>query len=122
MCVRASKAVGFEFAGVDLIREYGKAPNFYVTEVNGNPGTGIIDLVSYNHFADLIRHIEEKADQIANTPPDQSGDAAKPEQEASVAELEYRILASKDRNSESMSASQRGLLAFYRMKFGRVTV
>lgn len=60
-CIQAAKAVGLEFAGVDIIREYGKAPNFYVTEINGNPGTGIIDITKKNHFVDLIKFIETKS-------------------------------------------------------------
>ncbi|QJD79509.1 ATP-grasp domain-containing protein [Spirosoma rhododendri] len=59
MCIKAAKAVGLEFAGVDLIRE--KMRKTYVTEVNGNPGTGIVDVTGQNYFADLVKHIETRA-------------------------------------------------------------
>ncbi|GAB3569314.1 hypothetical protein GCM10027578_23470 [Spirosoma luteolum] len=59
MCVKAAKAIGLEFAGVDLIRE--KMGQTYVTEVNGNPGTGIIHVTGQNYFNYLIKHIETRA-------------------------------------------------------------
>jgi glutathione synthase/RimK-type ligase-like ATP-grasp enzyme len=68
-CVQAAKAVGLEFAGVDLIREYAKAPNFYITEINGNPGTGIVDITGYNYFVDLVQYIETKSGQTAQHQP-----------------------------------------------------
>lgn len=64
ICVNAAKALGLEFAGVDLMRErgkpYGKTESCYVTEVNGNPGTGIIDVTQHNHFVDLIKYIASR--------------------------------------------------------------
>ncbi|GAB3572477.1 hypothetical protein GCM10027578_32170 [Spirosoma luteolum] len=59
MCVNAVKAVGLDFTGIDLIR--GKTGQTYVTEVDGSPGTGIIDVTGQNYFNDLIRHIEARA-------------------------------------------------------------
>lgn len=59
MCVKAAKAVRLEFAGVDLIRE--KMGQTYVTEVNGNPRTGIIDVTGNNYFADLVKYIATRA-------------------------------------------------------------
>jgi ribosomal protein S6--L-glutamate ligase len=52
--IQAAKAVGLSFAGVDLMREGQKT---YITEVNGNPGTGIIDITGHNHFEDLVQYI-----------------------------------------------------------------
>ncbi|QHV99296.1 ATP-grasp domain-containing protein [Spirosoma endbachense] len=66
MCIKAAKAVGLEFAGVDLIRE--KLSQTYVTEVNGNPGTGIIDITGYNHFIDLVKYIESKSKKNETVP------------------------------------------------------
>ncbi len=58
LCVDASKALGLDFSGVDLmIDENGKA---YVIEVNGNPGTGIIKITGHNHFTDLVKFVEKK--------------------------------------------------------------
>ena len=58
LCVRASKAIGLDFSGVDImIDEKGRA---YVIEINGNPGTGIIGITKRNHFKDLIIHINRK--------------------------------------------------------------
>jgi ribosomal protein S6--L-glutamate ligase len=64
MCVKASQALGLEFSGVDLIRDvHGKA---YCSEVNGNPGTGIIDVTGHNHFMDLVMYIEQKIGKPQN--------------------------------------------------------
>jgi ribosomal protein S6--L-glutamate ligase len=58
MCVKASQALGLEFSGVDIMLDQdGKA---FVIEVNGNPGTKIIQVTGHNHFKDLVQHIESK--------------------------------------------------------------
>jgi ribosomal protein S6--L-glutamate ligase len=61
LCVNAAKAVGLEFAGVDIIKHYltGKS---YVIEVNGNPGTKSIEITGVNWFRDLVIHIENQVD------------------------------------------------------------
>ena len=52
------RAVGLEFAGVDIMKdEEGKT---HVVEVNGNPGTKIINITGYNYFLDLIKLIEQR--------------------------------------------------------------
>ncbi|MEZ0485401.1 ATP-grasp domain-containing protein [Fibrella aquatica] len=71
VCINAAKALGLEFAGVDLMREAGKkhgeTNSCYVTEVNGNPGTGIIDITGHNHFTDLVKFIaDRKATKVKN--------------------------------------------------------
>lgn len=58
ICVKASKALGLEFSGVDIMKD--KKGNTYVIEVNGNPGTKIIDITGHNYFADLIALVEAK--------------------------------------------------------------
>ncbi|WP_083422198.1 ATP-grasp domain-containing protein [Arsenicibacter rosenii] len=73
MCIDAAKAVKLEFAGVDLIRE--KKGKTYATEVNGNPGTGIIDITGHNYFIDLVKHIEQKTGKRSST-------QAKPKEES----------------------------------------
>jgi predicted ATP-grasp superfamily ATP-dependent carboligase len=56
--IRAAKAVGLEFAGVDIMKdEEGKT---YVVEVNGNPGTKIINLTGRNYFVDLVKMVGGK--------------------------------------------------------------
>ena len=32
----------------------------YIIEINGNPGTKIIDITGHNYFLDLVDHIEDK--------------------------------------------------------------
>jgi ribosomal protein S6--L-glutamate ligase len=75
IAVKAAQAVGLSFAGVDLMREGQKT---YITEVNGNPGTGIIDVTGHNYFVDLVAFIAQRAKEedstkvkqdIAATPP-----------------------------------------------------
>jgi len=67
ICTKAAKAVNLEFAGVDIIKdEEGKT---YVIEVNGNPGTKIIDITGHNYFEDLVQYIESnvhKSDKFDN--------------------------------------------------------
>lgn len=65
LCVKASRALGLEFSGVDLIRD--SDGNSYITEVNSNMGSKIIDITERNHFIDLIIHIER--DLYLNTLP-----------------------------------------------------
>ena len=56
ICVKASKAVGLEFSGVDILKDLdGKT---FVCEVNGNPGEKIIKITGVNYFKDLVKHIE----------------------------------------------------------------
>ncbi|MCS7018592.1 MAG: RimK family alpha-L-glutamate ligase [Cytophagales bacterium] len=58
MAVRAAAASGLEFAGVDIVRDGDKS---YVIEVNGNPGSKIIEITGVNFFEDLVKYVEEKA-------------------------------------------------------------
>ncbi|QHV98278.1 ATP-grasp domain-containing protein [Spirosoma endbachense] len=59
LCIDASKAVGLEYSGVDLMKD--KEGISYVIEVNGNPGTKIIDITGINFFKNLIEYcIKEK--------------------------------------------------------------
>lgn len=63
MCVKATQALGLEFAGVDLMTNRdGKS---FIIEVNGNPGSRIIDITGHNYFVDLVKHIEVKCGKRA---------------------------------------------------------
>lgn len=65
LCVKAAKSVGLSFAGVDLMNdENGKS---FIIEVNGNPGTKIIDITGYNYFDDLVEHIEKQTGKETGT-------------------------------------------------------
>lgn len=58
ICIKASKTLGLDFSGVDIMKdEKGKT---YVIEVNGNPGTKIINITGHNYFVDLVELIESK--------------------------------------------------------------
>lgn len=120
MCVNAAKAVGLEFAGVDLIRE--KMGQTYVTEVNGNPGTGIIEITKKNHFVDLVAFIESKSKKNETIPlpvplpdTDQEETEEGNEEEASLAN--YRKLLAKQEKTD-LTYNESGMLAFFRKKFG----
>lgn len=63
ICIKAAKAVNLDFAGVDILKDGdGKT---YVIEVNGNPGTKIIDITGHNYFNDLVDFIETKAEKTS---------------------------------------------------------
>jgi ribosomal protein S6--L-glutamate ligase len=63
-CVKASKAIGLEFSGVDLMisNEDNKA---YLVEINSNPGTRSIDICGINWFVNLVEFIESKVNKPA---------------------------------------------------------
>lgn len=96
MCINAAKSVKLEFAGVDLIRE--QAGKTFVTEVNGNPGTGIIDITGHNYFVDLVKHIEAKTGNTSQEPSKEQKpqnkptDTGKSEEEARISEY-HRLKA-----------------------------
>ena len=56
-CVDASKAIGLNFSGVDIIR--GNDGVTYCIEINGNSGTRIIEITGYNPFIDLVKYCED---------------------------------------------------------------
>lgn len=122
MCVRASKAVGLEFAGVDLIRE--KMGQTYVTEVNGNPGTGIIDVTGQNYFTSLIEYIEsrsKKNESITVPVPLQSEDEKEKQQQESEEEAslrKYDMLSKKDKAGK-ISYNEGALLSFLKRKMSQ---
>lgn len=58
MCVKSAQVLGLEFAGVDLMTD--KDGKSYIIEVNGNPGSKIIDITGHNYFVDLVEHISKK--------------------------------------------------------------
>lgn len=119
MCVNAAKAVGLEFAGVDLIRE--KMGQTYITEVNGNPGTGIIDVTGQNYFNDLIKHIETRAkkNETAAAPVPLSNDeqeTQKQESEEEASLRNYNQLVAKQKRGV-LSYNEGALLSFFKRKF-----
>lgn len=67
MAIAASKALMLDFAGVDIMRSNPKQKESYVTEVNGNPGTGIINITKHNYFKDLIAYTEIRAKNKHNS-------------------------------------------------------
>ena len=57
-CIKASKAIGLNFSGVDvMIDEQGK---IYLIEINSNCGTKSIDICNHNWFIDIIELLEQK--------------------------------------------------------------
>jgi ribosomal protein S6--L-glutamate ligase len=56
ICVRASKAVGLKFSGVDILKD--SDGRTYVIEVNGNPGSRIVQITGHNYFTDLVEMVE----------------------------------------------------------------
>jgi len=59
-CVKASKAIGLDFSGVDIMisNKDGKA---YLIEINSNPGTKSIEICKHNWFIDWVKFLEEMA-------------------------------------------------------------
>ena len=123
MCIKAAKAVGLEFAGVDLIRE--KMGQTYVTEVNGNPGTGIIDITKKNHFVDLIKFVQAKSKKVNTVeipvplPDDDKEEKQQRENEEEASVRKYHVLLKKEKNG-SLSYNENGLLSFFKQKFGSI--
>jgi ribosomal protein S6--L-glutamate ligase len=74
ICIKAAKAVNLDFAGVDILKdEQGKT---YVIEVNGNPGTKIIEITGHNYFTDLVKYIEDKVDKNQKVSKAEEGNEA----------------------------------------------
>jgi ribosomal protein S6--L-glutamate ligase len=65
MCVDAAQALGLEFAGVDLMKDEDGIS--YVIEVNGNPGTKIINITGHNYFVNLVKHCKGKVKPKTNS-------------------------------------------------------
>jgi ribosomal protein S6--L-glutamate ligase len=65
LCIKASKAVGLEFSGVDLMKD--KEGKSYIIEVNGNPGSKIINITGHNYFEDLIDYMSNIIQNKENT-------------------------------------------------------
>lgn len=117
MCIKATKAVGLEFAGVDLIRE--KMGHTYVTEVNGNPGTGIIDITKKNHFIDLVKYIETKSkknEKVLTSLPDNDDKQQENKEEAPIGK--YRELLTKESEAK-LNYNEIGVLTFFKKKYSK---
>lgn len=117
LAVGAAKALGLEYAGVDLMRDWaGDRSKSYVIEVNGNPGHKIIDITKYNHFADLVKHIDRKvtASKATKEPePTLNKDQAKIHNELIS---EYGNLSHK----KSLTTQEASRLAFFRATLAKV--
>ena len=70
--VKASKAIGLEFSGVDLMIS-NTDKKAYLIEINSNPGTGSIDICKHNWFIDWIKLIESKVTHTSNTSQNNQG-------------------------------------------------
>jgi ribosomal protein S6--L-glutamate ligase len=91
LCVKAAKAIGLEFAGVDLMTD--KEGKNYIIEVNGNPGTKIIKITGHNYFIDLVRYIDTKVKRIKLNPKADILDKAAISQELALMEMQSRRTA-----------------------------
>jgi ribosomal protein S6--L-glutamate ligase len=102
LCVKASQVLGLEFSGVDLIKD--QDGNGYVVEVNGNPGSKIIDITGHNYVRDLVKHIEKKvgiSPKIEATKQDDNNS-----EKAQLASLEL-----KQERGEKMSINEIAMMA-----------
>lgn len=119
LCIEAGKAVGLEFAGVDLIRdENGRA---YILEVNGNPGTKAIAITGVNYFTGLIAHVEKQTGKKSEvvTEKAKSSDAVGSNYKAENAALgRYRELIAQEKAGVLTDGTQIALLAWYRKNYG----
>ena len=70
--IKASKAIGLEFSGVDLMIS-NTDKKAYLIEINSNPGTGSIDICKHNWFVDWIKLIESKVTPTSNTSQNNQG-------------------------------------------------
>ena len=70
--VKASKAIGLEFSGVDIMIS-NTDKKAYLIEINSNPGTGSIDICKHNWFIDWIKLIESKVTPTSNTSQNNQG-------------------------------------------------
>jgi hypothetical protein len=97
--------LGLEFSGVDLIKDQDE--NSYVVEVNGNPGSKIIDITGYNYFQDLVTHIEKKVG--ASTRKEETQQEDSNSSKAQLASLEL-----KQERGEKMSINEVALMGTLR--------
>ncbi len=58
-CIKASKAIDLDFAGVDVMIS-DKDGKIYLIEINSNPGCKSIEICEHNWFLDWIELLEEK--------------------------------------------------------------
>ncbi|MFC5409112.1 RimK family alpha-L-glutamate ligase [Larkinella bovis] len=96
LCIRAAKALRLEFAGVDLIKD--KEGKSYIVEVNGNPGTKIIDITGHNYFDDLVAHIETKVGH-----QDEQNDEK--QEEASIKPKPYQSMQALEQSINGIATS-----------------
>lgn len=108
LCINAAKSVGLEFAGVDLMTDQdGKS---YIIEINGNPGTKIIDITGHNYFVDLVKHIEEKV-MKGNQESKESSGSANAQNSAS----HYSMLLEKEKK-QGLDHNEKALLNWYKVR------
>lgn len=58
LCIRAAHCLGLNIAGVDLLKSK-KTGKSYIIEINGNPGTKVINLTGVNVWQSVIKYIED---------------------------------------------------------------
>jgi len=121
MCVKAAQALGLDFAGVDLMTD--KDGKSYIIEVNGNPGSKIIEITGHNYFVDLVEHIAKKVrrgQDIKNGVATENVQTDQEEDEANVnialvnssLSTEHQILIDK-KKAGTLDYNGHALLSFY---------
>lgn len=94
----------------------------YVTEVNGNPGDGIIDITGKNYFIELIEFVKIKArksqTKVIDTSSQDGNEEEHSDSESSSMTL-YNELLSKEKQGK-LNYNEGGLLSFYKDKFRRL--
>lgn len=105
LCVKASQVLGLEFSGVDLIKD--QDGNSYVVEVNGNPGSKIIDITGYNYFHDLVKYVETKTGFSRKEEETEKG-------ESQSARAQLASLEVKQEQGEKMSINEIAMMSTLR--------
>lgn len=115
LALRATKALGLEFAGVDIINdadlEHGK--DGFVVEVNSNPGTGIIQETGHNFFKDIIELIESKVNKSSDKTESKASEEPEP---TSLVDNSILTIQNKHGRGETLSPNEAALLSFATIK------
>ncbi|CAG4990479.1 hypothetical protein DYBT9275_00537 [Dyadobacter sp. CECT 9275] len=101
-CVRTSQVPGLKF----------QDGNSYVVEVNGNPGSKIIDITGYNYFHDLVKHIEKKTGFSRKEDKKEEGKKEKDDSNSPRAQL--ASLESRQERGERMSINEVAMMGLLR--------
>lgn len=114
LAIKATKALGLQFAGVDLIADTDLEPtkDTFVIEVNSNPGVGIISITGHNYFIDLIELIENKINKL----PDKNTDKKEEKEEPKSSHDRITAIMNKQENGERLTYDEHAILAFVQSK------